>query len=156
MLSRLLSTLAVGTLSVALVSGCTFSAEIANLEPYDPSDGVGADLENVAIRNAMLITAEGGEANLVMTVVNSTGEDVDLVVQFGEGDSRQTASVALPADPELTQVGTELDNRLLVEDPAIVAGGLFPVYFQYGNAQGELVSVPVLDGTLTEYELLVP
>jgi len=30
------------------------------------------------------------------------------------------------------------------------------VYFQYANNPGELVLVPVLDGTLPEYELLVP
>lgn len=156
MARRIPPLLAVGTLSVALVSGCTFTAEIANLEPYDPSDGVGATLDDVAIRNAMLFTTDGGEANLVMTIVNTSGEDTELAIQFGEGDSRQSASIVLPAEPELTQVGTELTNRIIVEDDTIVPGGLFPVYFQHGNVQGEQLNVPVLDGTLPEYELLVP
>lgn len=153
---RFSSALATAVVGTFLVSGCTFGAEIANLEPYDPSDGVGATLENVAIRNAMLFTTDGGEANLVMTVVNTTGEDTELIVQFGEGDSRQSTSVLLPAEPELTQVGTDMDNRVLVEDENIVPGGLFPVYVQYGNTPGEQLNVPVLDGTLPEYELLVP
>jgi hypothetical protein len=146
----------ISSLGAVLLSGCTFTAEIANLEPYDPSDGVGATLDDVAIRNAMLITSNGGEANLVITVVNESGEDTELVVQFGEGDSRQTATLVLPAQPELTQVGTSLDNQLVVEDADLIAGALFPVYFQHGDVQGEQLNVPVLDGTLPEYELLVP
>jgi len=146
----------ISSLAAVLLSGCTFTAEIANLEPYDPSDGVGATLDDVAIRNAMLITSDGGEANLVMTVVNESGEETELVVQFGEGDGRQTATLVLPAQPELTQVGTSLDNQLVVEDADLIAGALYPVYFQHGTVQGEQLNVPVLDGTLPEYELLVP
>jgi len=146
----------ISSLAAVLLSGCTFTAEIANLEPYDPSDGVGATLDDVTIRNAMLITSDGGEANLVMTVINESGEDTELVVQFGEGESRQTATLVLPAQPELTQVGTSLDNQLVVEDADLIAGALFPVYFQHGVVQGEQLNVPVLDGTLPEYELLVP
>ena len=154
--NRLAHTLGIGSLVIALISGCTFTAEIANLEPYDPSDGVGATLEDVAIRNVLLVTSDGGEANLVMTVVNSSGENTELVIQFGEGDGRQTATLVLPAQPELTQVGTSLDNQLIVEDENLIAGALFPVYLQHGNVQGEQLNVPVLDGTLAEYELLVP
>ena len=146
----------ISSLVAVLLSGCTFTAEIANLEPYDPSDGVGATLDDVAVRNAMLITSDGGEANLVMTVVNESGEETELVVQFGEGDGRQTATLVLPAQPELTQVGTSLDNQLVVEDADLIAGALYPVYFQHGTVQGEQLNVPVLDGTLPEYELLVP
>ena len=156
MRNRLAHTLGLSSLVVALLAGCTFTAEIANLEPYDPSDGVGTTLEDVAIRNVLLVTSDGGEANLVMTVVNSSGEDTELEVQFGEGDARQTATLVLPALPELTQVGTSLDNQLIVEDENLIAGALFPVYFQHGDAQGEQLNVPVLDGTLPEYELLVP
>lgn len=156
MRNGLAHTLTIGSLVAALLSGCTFSAEIANLEPYDPSDGVGATMDDVAVRNVLLITSDGGEANLVMTVVNSSGKDTELAIQFGEGDARQTATLVLPAQPELTQVGTSLDNLLVVEDDNLIAGALFPVYFQHGDAQGEQLNVPVLDGTLAEYELLVP
>ena len=153
---RFAHTLGLGVLVAGLVSGCTFSAEIANLEPYDPSDGVGVTLEEVAVRNAMLITSDGGDANLVMTIVNSSGVDTEMVVQFGEGASAQTATLMLPAQPALTQIGTSPENQLVVTDENIVAGGLFPIYIQQGNAQGQQINVPVLDGTLPEYELLVP
>ena len=143
-------------LSSLLLVGCTFSAEIANLEPYDPSDGVGLTLDGVAVRNALLVTADGGDANLVMTVVNTTGEDVSLRVQYGTSDNHTSEEVLLPAQPELTQVGSDPSNQVIFSDDAIKAGDLFPVYFQYGAVQGEVIEVPVLDGTLPEYELLVP
>jgi hypothetical protein len=137
-------------------TGCTLSAEIATMKEYDPSDGVGADLGNLALRNILLISNEAGEANLVMTVVNTSGEDITLNVQFDNGSSRITEPLALPAVPERTRVGDNPRAGILMSGPDLVVGGLFPVYFEYGNVPGELVYVPVLDGTLPEYELLVP
>ena len=142
--------------SVVVLGGCTFTAEIANLEPYDPSDGVGVTLDGVAVRNALLVTADGGDANLVMTIVNNTGEEVELQLQYGDVGERVTEQVLLPAQPELSQVGSDPANQLIFTNEAIRAGDLFPVYFQYGSVQGEIIEVPVLDGTLPEYELLVP
>ena len=104
----------------------------------------------------MLITSDGSEANLVMTVVNKTGGDVDLLIQYGPTGDRQTEVIAIPAFPELSQVGSDTDNQVLLSDEEIIAGALFPVYFQFGDVQGEVIEIPVLDGTLPEYELLVP
>ena len=35
-------------------------------------------------------------------------------------------------------------------------GSLYPVYFQYGDATGVKLQVPVLDGGLPDYKSLVP
>lgn len=156
MRARFVSTLVASTLTVTALTGCTFSAEIANLQPYDPSDGVATTMDDVAVRNALLITGDGKDANLVMTVVNTTGENVDLRVQYGPSGARQTDIIALPAQPELFQVGSDPANQLIISDEGILAGSLFPVYFQHGDAQGEIIEVPVLDGTLAEYQLLIP
>ena len=156
MRTRFATSLAVSAVATLALTGCTFSAEIANLQPYDPSDGVSVTWEEVTVQNAMLITGEGTEANLVLTVVNSSGEDIDLQVQYGPNDSRITEVIDVPALPERTQVGSDPANQVLFVDEGIVAGALFPVYFQYGNEQGEVIEIPVLDGTLPEYELLVP
>lgn len=147
---------ALAAATTVALSGCTFTAEIANLQPYDPSDGVSLDLEGVALRNVLLITDDGGEANLVVGVENTTGDDIELVVQYGDPEARVTEVVTLPALPELSQIGSDPVNQVIVVDEAIVAGDLFPVYFQYGDQQGGVIEVPVLDGTLPEYELLVP
>ncbi len=137
-------------------TGCTLSADIATMKEYDPSDGVGADLGDLALRNILLISNDAGEANLVMTVVNSSGEDLTLNVQFDEGSTRITEPLRLPAVPERTLVGDDPSAGILMSGPDLIVGGLFPVYFEYGSVPGELVYVPVLDGTLPEYELLVP
>ncbi|MCF8549818.1 MAG: hypothetical protein K9G09_02850 [Pontimonas sp.] len=137
-------------------TGCTLSAEIATMKEYDPSDGVGADIGDLALRNILLISNDAGEANLVMTVVNTSGDDVTLNVQFDDGSARITQSLELPAVPERTRIGDNPSAGVLVSGPELIVGGLYPVYFEYGNVPGELVFVPVLDGTLPEYELLVP
>lgn len=156
MRARFASTVVASALTVTALTGCTFTAEIANLQPYDPSDGVATTMDDIAVRNALLITGDDAEANLVMTVENTTGENVDLRVQYGPNGARQTDIIVLPAEPELFQVGSDPANQLIISDDGIIAGSLFPVYFQYGDAQGEIIEVPVLDGTLAEYELLVP
>ncbi len=137
-------------------SGCTFSAEIATQKDYDPSDGVGTTLGDIAIRNVMLITNEDGQANLVMSVVNTGESDVSLQVQYdGDGDT-VTEFLDVPTLPALTRFGDDPAAGVILEGSDVIAGSLVPVYFQHGTIPGELVLVPVLDGQLAEYELLVP
>ena len=153
---RLFAPLALA-LSVAVgATGCTLTAEIATMKEYDPSDGVGTEVGELALRNIMLITNDEGDANLVMTVVNSGGDDVQLTIQITEGSNRKNATLEIAAAPALTRVGDDPSAGVILSGNEIQAGGLVPVYFQYANFPGELVMVPVLDGTLPEYELLVP
>jgi hypothetical protein len=58
--------------------------------------------------------------------------------------------------PERTRIGDDPSAGIVMSGRDLLVGGLFPVYFEYGSVPGELVYVPVLDGTLAEYELLVP
>ena len=153
---RLFAPLALA-LSVAVgATGCTLTAEIATMKEYDPSDGVGTEVGELALRNILLITNDEGDANLVMTVVNSGGDDVQLTIQNTEGSNRKNATLEIAAAPALTRVGDDPSAGVILSGNEIQAGGLVPVYFQYANFPGELVMVPVLDGTLPEYELLVP
>ena len=143
-------TLALGT------AGCTLSAEVATQKDYEPSDGVGALMGELAIRNVLLISNGDGAANLVMTVVNSGAEDVSLSVQYGDGASRMTGVVDITAVPPRNRIGDDDGTSIVIESDEVVPGGLFPVYFQYGDVPGKLLFVPVLDGSLPEYELFVP
>lgn len=156
MRSRVVAALAGSVVSVLAVTGCTFSAEIANLEPYDPSDGVGADLGDLALRNVLLIANDGGEATLVMTVVNRGEEGVDLNLQFGDEGARQTESLEIPGGRSSTRVGDDPATTVVISDDALTVGALFPIYAEYGSVPGTVLYVPVLDGTLPEYELYVP
>jgi hypothetical protein len=153
---RFFAPLALAAALVTGTTGCTLSAEIATMKEYDPSDGVSADMGDLALRNILLISNDEGDANLVMTVVNTGGEDVTLNLQFDDGRQRVTSSLEIPGVPQRTRIGDDPNEGVIVSGPELVLGGLFPIYFEYGIYPGELVLVPVLDGTLPEYELLVP
>lgn len=137
-------------------TGCTLNAEIATMKDYDPSDGVGAEVGELALRNIMLIINSAGDANLVMTVVNTGGEDVSLRVQYTDGARQTNETLDIAGTPALTRIGDNPAEGILLSGSEVVPGGLTPVYFQYADNPGALVMVPVLDGTLAEYELLVP
>jgi hypothetical protein len=126
------------------------------MKDYDPSDGVGTEIGELALRNIMLITNDSGEGNLVMTVVNSGGNDVSLNVQYTDGGSQINKTIDVPSEPALLRVGDDPGAAVLFSGSDVIPGGLAPIYFQYAENPGELVLVPVLDGTLPEYELLVP
>jgi hypothetical protein len=153
---RLFAPFALALTLVMGVSACTLSANIATTKVYDPSDGVGADVGDLALRNIMLIINDSGTANLVMTVVNRGGEDVVLRVQYKDGATETNDTISLPGFPALTRIGDDPGEGLLLRGTDVVAGGLTPVYFQYADIPGVLVLIPVLDGALGEYELLVP
>ena len=153
---RFLAPLALAAVCVTGASGCTLNAQIATMKQYDPSDGVGTDLGELALRNILLISNENGEANLVMTVVNNSGDDLSLNVHYDDGASRETTPLTIPGFPQRTRIGDIPAQGIVVSAETLETGGLFPLYFEYGNVPGELVFVPVLDGRLAEYQLLVP
>ena len=88
-------TLALAAAVMVGVSGCTFSANIATQKEYDPSDGVGTTIEQVSVRNAMLIGDTNDELNLVMTVANNSDEQQTLTVQWESNGARETETVTL-------------------------------------------------------------
>jgi hypothetical protein len=153
---RLLAPLALAFSVVLGTTGCTLNAEIATMKDYDPSDGVGTEVGDLALRNIMLIINDAGDANLVMTVVNTSGEDVSLGVQYTDGSQQTNETLDISGIPALTRIGDNPAEGIVLSGSEVVPGGLAPVYFQYADHPGELVMVPVLDGTLAEYELLVP
>ena len=156
MRSRFVSVFAAATIAVLTLTGCGFSTPIATMKPYDPSDGVGADIGDLALRNVLLIANDNAEATLIMTVVNNADDDIVLNLQYGDADVRVTESVTLAGGNSRTNVGDAPGTTVVVSDPTMTLGALFPIYFEYGNVPGEVVLVPVLDGTLPEYELYVP
>ncbi len=137
------------------VTGCTFSAEIATQKDYDPSDGVGADIGDLALRNILLIGDDGDTLNLVMTVASTSSSSQRLSVQWQDGAERVTEDVFVDPDG-LTTVGGPEQPQVLVTGADGELGGLVPVFFSYGSETGVEVLVPVLDGSLPEYTLFVP
>ena len=155
MKSRLAASIALAAALLLATTGCTFGAEIATEKEYDPSDGVGIEVGELAVRNALLIGDDPETLNLVMTVVNSGDTDRRLSVQWSAGGERITESVFVTANGR-TAFGGPDQAQVLVTGSTDVIGGLVPLFLSYGTVPGVQILVPVLDGSLPEYELLVP
>ena len=136
-------------------SACNLAAPQATTIQYDASDGVSGDVGDIAVRNAMLITEDGETANLVVTVVNRGDSAHSLTVQFTAAGDKVTERINVPANTSLT-VGTPDAPTVTLENTGAETGGLFPVYFQYGEETPLELLVPVLDTTLPEYSTLAP
>ncbi len=73
-------------LAAALVlSGCNFITTQATLKPYDASDGVSTTIGDVGILNALVLSEDGINGNLVFTALNSTGEPVEVRARSAAG-----------------------------------------------------------------------
>ncbi|UYN82678.1 MAG: hypothetical protein KIT89_07975 [Microcella sp.] len=155
MKSRLAASIALAAALLIGTTGCTFFSPIATQKVYDPSDGVGAEVGDLLIRNAMLIGDDPENLSLVVTIVNRSDSDRRLSVQWASGGERITESMFVNANGRTAFGGPDQD-QVLVTGSTDVIGGLVPLFFSYGTAPGVEVLVPVLDGSLPEYELFVP
>jgi hypothetical protein len=154
--TRIASTIAVAVVTVLTLTGCGFVTPVATMKPYDPSDGVGSDIGDLALRNVLLIANDSSEATLIMTVVNRSDDEIVLNLQYGDATVRVNESLAISGGNSRTNVGDDPGTTIIVSDPTMTVGALFPIYFEYGSVPGDVVLVPVLDGSLPEYELYVP
>ncbi|MFN4000631.1 hypothetical protein [Microcella sp.] len=156
MKSRLAASIALATALLVGTTGCTFGAVIATEKDYDPSDGVGAEVGELAIRNALLIGETGDELNLVMTIASSADVDRRLTVQWEADGERVTEAVVVAAGDRTRVGGPDDETQIVIAGSGATIGGLVPVFFSYTGAEGVEVLVPVLDGALPEYELYIP
>jgi hypothetical protein len=154
--SRVAASIALAAALLVGTTGCTFGANIATQEDYDPSDGVGVEVGELAIRNALLIGETGDELNLVMTVASSADVNRRLIVQWEAEGERVSEAIVVQAG-ERTRVGGPDDEiQIVLEGTGATIGGLVPVFFSYTGVEGAEIAVPVLDGALPEYELYIP
>ncbi len=131
----------------------------ATTEPYDASDGVAADVGDLDLRNILVVSDDGDEGNLVLTVVNNGEDDVELDVQLVASGDTQTIEVAAGSTVGLGAAdveGIDVLDPILLEGIDTQPGGLVDLYFQYGSAEGIEIGVPVLDSRLPEYSGLAP
>lgn len=149
MTTALAAALMVGT------TGCTFDAEIATNIPYEPSDGTGTEVGDIAVRNALLITDDGDRLNLVVSLVNRGETDRAVTIQWEGADGRESERILVDGN-DTAQLGGPDERQIIIEGVDVTPGSLYPIFFQYGDEPGSELPVPVLDGALPEYELYVP
>jgi hypothetical protein len=140
-------------------TGCAFFSPVATQLPYEPSDGVSTTVGDIKVRNAMAITDDGTDVNLVMVVVNSgtKAATVNFEYGFSEGGSgiKQTDHVNIAPGETLSYGNGEDAPTKILDGANVELGGLMPIFVQYGDETGKEMLVPVLDGSLPGYEDLV-
>jgi hypothetical protein len=135
-------------------SACNFVAPQATSDMYEPSDGTATTVGDVKVANALLISADGDEANLVASFINKSDSRVRLTLQYESGSKKVDETVTVGAR-QAQRVGGD-GVEVMLENIDAKPGDLFPIYLQYGDAEGKQLLVPVLDGTQPEYADLLP
>lgn len=160
MKSRLIASVAVCAAVVLGATGCTMITPQTTQSyfPYSPVGGInvpstaGATLQ---VRSALIVADKSGKTgNLLAAVVNATDQEHKLTVQVGDGSSRSTHSITVPAH-SVSSLGANVDP-LRIDDLNVQPGATAQVYFQSGDGDGALVHVPVLDGADRELRDFVP
>ena len=160
MSARLARSTAAAALGAALVlaglTGCTFMTPQATTEHYEPSDGINATVGELEVRNALLLSADGTSASLLVSIQNPTKYGVQVNVQYEDADNAKVDDTIYINAGSVGSFGGADSARILLSGVDAKPGTLFPVYFQYEDVSGKQLWVPVLDGSLSEYADLVP
>ena len=154
LLRRITVSLAIASLSLGL-SACSLSGNVASLDPYSPSDGQQIDLESVKARNFIYLVGESGRGFLVGSLVSSATSDLKIKLQYVDPntDDRTDYFFDVPA-------GSKLDfgynGNPAVQLPVVETPGQTAKFFLLeSDSISGTIQVPVLDGTLVEYRLLL-
>ncbi|SDO28289.1 hypothetical protein SAMN05216368_11430 [Cryobacterium flavum] len=136
-------------------SACGFFAPQATSIQYNASDGVSGDVGEIHVRNALLVSADGELANLIVSVVNPTDTLQQVLVQYKSSTGTVSQDIPVEANTTVT-FGTDGAPSVVLENMGSQPGSLFPVFFQYGEETGIELLLPVLSGTQGEYSTLMP
>lgn len=155
---RLVSALALGGALALTATGCAMVSPQATTIEYSAAEGTNVYGGGpVQVRNAQIVASEdGSEGNFVAALVNNTEESHTLNIQFGGEDSDISLTVRVPAETVLSLGAEDGEEPILIENLDTMPGAYIDGYFQSGDAEGELTSIPVLDGTLDYLSALAP
>ena len=151
------SALIAGALLVS-TAGCAFITPTATLNHYDPSDGIGASVGELKVRNVLAISNDDNSAvSLVVTIINTTSSSGSLRLQYATADGERVDISKPISSNEVKSYGTEVDgDTIIITDAGVLAGQLLPIYFQFGNTSGAELLVPVVAGDNAIYSDLAP
>lgn len=151
------SVIVAGALAIS-ASGCTLISRQATYIHYDPADGYGADLGELLIRDMRAVLGPDGKAlALIFTAINTGTSSKQLILAFDTEDGPQEQTIAVGSGASVSVGRPDDDASAVVLFPGdIVPGSNFDVYVQAGDADGQLLTVPVFDGTNALYAELAP
>ena len=155
--ARVVASLVLAAALLAGTAGCTFISTQATLIQYDPGNGVGANVGDVQVRNAIALISDDGRAvSLLVTLVNSGTDDVSVSLQYESDGEKRTDIKAVKAGAAASFGNVVGEDQIIIMNPGVAAGDLLPVYVQYGDFMGKQLPVPVLEATGAYKELKPP
>jgi hypothetical protein len=151
---KLVTGLALGATLLVSASGCSITGNIATLKQYAPSDGFSLNYGNVKFRNFIYVVAEN-ERHLIGSVINSGLEAQTLKLQYTDAATGEKINYELnvPAEKKL-DFGYNESDSLDFNLPGM-AGGTTTFFVLQNDTPAKRFVVPVLDGTLPEYQNVV-
>lgn len=140
---------AVAVVSAAALTGCSAVNPITTQMQYDASDGISVEVGDVTAYNLLVLTPGAGETGILIGTLQNTGsEDVSLSVSL---DGSEIVTVDVPAGGTV-KLGGDQGETAVTGTVAATPGLVTDVTFQSDAAGQSVESLPVLDGTLPEYE----
>lgn len=147
MKARLAASAVLVALLAAGTTGCTFITPQVTTMAYDPSDGFGTTLGAIKINNALLVTDDGENANLVVSLHNSSDFGVQVNIQYENSSNDKVNDSVFVNSKSVVSLGADGSSSVTLTGIDAPAGSLYPVFFQYGDVTGEQMWLPVLDAS---------
>jgi len=156
--------LALGAAVLGGTTGCSFSSHIESIRPYTPSDGFQADYpqHHLKVRNVLYVTI-GDQSTLIGSIINTGKNPASISIRYVDGvtgqvTERDIATIAASTKYDIGFNGApSLDVTL-----SGVAGGLTEIQFlidgaeiKDDNGNVQRLTIPVVDGTLSQYRALL-
>ena len=155
MLVRRIAIALAATAMTLSLSACSLTGNVASLDPYSPSDGQQIDLESVKARNLIYLVGESGRGFLIGSLVSTGAQDLKVKLQYVDPNTDERTDYFFDV-PAGSKVDFGYNVYPALEIPIIeTPGQTAKFYLVESDSISGLIQVPVLDGTLAEYRMLL-
>lgn len=150
---KTLARIAVVAIAAVTLAACSAINPITTSEDYQASDGVTVPIgdSTKGINLLVVTTAKDAPAVLTGSLHNSSTEDVTVTLSI---DGAIATNVTVPGRSTVS-LGTGEGQQLVQGASPAAPGGLAPVWFATEIDGSQQSDVPVVDGTLAEYQSIV-
>jgi hypothetical protein len=147
--------MAAAALSVGLLAltGCGYINAQQTSEQYAASDGTRSDVGPVQLRNMLIVaTDENQPGRVIGAVYNSSSNDVKVTLRGAEG-----AETEIPVGKNSYTLLNDSADAAILSTAGGKPGSLVDITVtEDGTNVNKTVKVPVVDGTLKEYQAYLP
>lgn len=144
-------TLAIASSALVLLAttGCGLLFDQTSIKPYDPSDGFSVTVDDVKVRNAMVVSADGTKAVFVAGIVTS-GESKILNLNL-KNKADEWSAYQITVSGGKANAGVPQHYEVDIADLGAKPGDLLEATVQYGNSSTVAFYVPVIDAADPTY-----